>query len=326
MSRKKKSEGKLKAAETEAVVPAAEAKPTRLAPAAPPEKAEVASEATESKASEVIPPVAIALLEAHPQLPDGAAILASFAEHYRESLERAAAAALAPPEPPPEPEPTRESKRTGPQPRPALHRTPVAPPTLATMPPPPPFEPAPTVVVVEDEVTLAPPPDLATLAPPEHATDADALFAEPESAVFAEDAELFGDKSAASEDDIFASLGGASDAGTSDAGFTASSDYSDPFIRADAPATSGGSDLFAASEIVADAEAPAPLFAEPEERTTAIAAFEDVESAPVEEAAPTDRTTMIQAMPDDEPGEAAEGNGDDSPKTGRKSRKSKKKK
>ncbi|MFO0749448.1 MAG: hypothetical protein U1F43_27835 [Myxococcota bacterium] len=310
MARKKKSEGGLKAADDS--VAASEPKGAGRAREA---QAKVAG-GSEAKSDEVIPAVAIALLEAHPQLPDGDAILAAFAEHYRETLARAAELAAAPP-PEPEPAPAPPAK-TGPHARPA--RAAWVPPTLPPM--------ARPVVEPEPEPELAPLPELS----PEPLPDAldvgpstdhgsPAPFSEPEaSSVFADDVELFGDTSQVSDDDIFAALAKGDAKSDDDLGFTPASDYSDPFIRTAAPTP--GSDPFIATSACADADA----------RTTAIPAFDDIEAAIPEEAGPTDRTTMIQAMPDDEPAEggesaeAPESTDDGGAKGGRRSRKAKKKK
>ncbi|MCC6623001.1 MAG: hypothetical protein IT385_17210 [Deltaproteobacteria bacterium] len=308
MSRKKKTQDKVKAVEVEVEVPAEVTPKKTPAPRKEAPRVQVDSRA---RAQEVIKPVRIALLEAHPSLPDTETILGAFAEHFRSAEERRAAAraeaeaaaqkaeldkkiasrrtvrpSWAPAMPP----------ATGPSPRPVAPPAAAPEPAIAR-----PDEPAP--VVVE-----APAPTYARVPEPDYSTaeiEAEPLaLAEDEasSVVVEDDApSIFVEDDAPPADDIFASLGQSKPAvGGDDFAFT--SDYSDPFIAL-------------------DKAAPPP---EPDE-AAALPAFDDVVHAVAEEAAPTDRTTMIQAMPDDDEGEAASepaDNGADAGKSPRKSRKS----
>jgi len=288
MSRKKKG-----ASDKVKDVEVAESTPKK----APREASRVQVDSRE-KAREVIEPVKIALLEAHPTLPDSEEILEAFAEDYRtvetRRAERAAAAAAA------QAEAARVAATKVAEKRPVSRRTtrPAWSPNEITAPVPEPVaapsehapapapEPLPAVIEAEVEIELPPLEAAVEPAPPD-------MVLQPEpSSVFAEDAPLFGDEEIPPAEDIFASLGQSSAASDpDDFGFgSGPSEYSDPFIAV-------GKDQAAS----ATAEPDMPT-------STSMPAFDDVLSTPSEDASPTDRTTMIQAMPDDEP--EGDGNGD----------------
>lgn len=259
-----------------------------------PEKAAAPKQA-EHKANEVIPAVAIALLETYPALPDRSGILDQFADYFRAAKERAEALAIAP-APEPEPEKPRQAERKvrptlePPRPRSAFDipaATPVA--EVAA----PAYEPLAVEVAVVEEIAEVAPEPIAEASPEP----------DPYSPFEAEPAR--------ETDDLFALLAGEtpSKAGDDDFDFSyqTSSDQSSPFLAA--PSTF--------------AEAVTGQHARPtleDSATKMISAVEDdgvfgtpiaQEALPVEAApahiAPSESTMMIQAMPDDEPAEADAG-------------------
>jgi len=293
VSRKKKTQEKVKAVEVEVV-----AEPTpKKAPSPRKEAARVLVD-SRAKAQEIIKPVSIALLEAHPELPDVETILGAFAEHYHgaeERREEARAAAEAAAQKA-ELEKKIASRKTvrpswAPASPPPITSQGVRPQVAPPIAPPPEPEPEPEL-----------PPLAVAVEPEPPAID---VASEP-SPIFVDDApSIFETDDAPPPEDIFAALGQSKPRSDSeDFGFT--SDYSDPFISVARPVE--------------------PAAAEPDERTSALPAFDDIVSAVSEEAAPTDRTTMIQAMPDDEEAaesaEPTEAAPEDSGRGSRKSRKS----
>jgi len=327
---------------------------------APKSEASKVATPAESKASEVIAPVSIALLAAHPTLPDREDILLTFAAHYVESQARHVALAA---QPEPEPEPVKPVGKKG--------RTPFQPPTLPSMRP---VDLGHAPVNATHEDTL---PDLqwdtATSAVAKaDEVEPDAAFAETEESYLSHEGagaseaytEVLGvledeepvalegtEREESSEEDPFATLD-ASPAGVED-------DADDFFARLQAQgeaALDGKSSMFEEVDFSAqhpsDQSSPfitSPLVAEAEAdegRTTMIAAFPDdedellasppavepeLEAEPEEAAAafaePNESTMMIAAITDDDI-EAATAPSEDGAeaKPARKSRKSSKKK
>ncbi len=272
-----------------------------------PEKASAPKQA-EHKANEVIPEVAIALLEAHPALPDRAGILDQFADYFRAAKERAEALAAAP-APAPEPEKPRSAERKV---RPTLE------------------PPRPRMTSAFDApVVAAPEPEAASpSAEPDAALDEVEAplvedVAEPEAAPEADLYSPFETEPARETDDLFALLAGETPnkGGDDDFDFSyqTASDQSSPFLAA--PSTF-------ANAVTGEHARPAV----DDGATKMISAFEDdgvfgtpiaQEAMPAEpppeapaHIAPSESTMMIQAMPDDEPVE---------PDAGRKSKKTSKK-
>ncbi len=274
-----------------------------------PEKASAPKQA-EHKANEVIPEVAIALLEANPTLPDRGGILDQFADYFRAAKERAEALASAP-APAPEPEKPRVAERK----------------VRATLEPPRPrmtsaFD-MPAVVAPVAELVAPEPIAVATTFSVEETAEVEAEpLAEVEQPVTSFEADPyspFETEPARETDDLFALLAGETPAKSSDDDFDFSyqtaSDQSSPFLAA--PSTFADAVTGEHGRPVVDDGA-----------TRMISAVEDdgvfgtpiaQEALPVEapaHIAPTESTMMIQAMPDDEPTEA---------EAGRKSKKSSKK-
>lgn len=302
--------------------------------------AERSAKATATKAQdkgdEVIPEVAIALLEAHPTLPDKDHILEAFAVFYREAAERAAAAAIAAAAPPPEPEPEPEPKpkrRTLPAAdiasRPRLVSSPAVAPVAAILPAP---AAAPVPAAAEPVVAAAQVVEVEEVRPAEilevdeEAGGLDALLAEAEGASASSDS-----------DDIFALLAKEAEGKIDedfDFSFQTASDQSNPFfVTASPPSPDETStvlvegleaevvDPFAGTPVSQEAldadfdrSALRESSAEPEAPTEEPSEPE----APVALVEPTESTTLIQAMPEEEPAES-------SASSSRKSRKASKK-
>jgi len=311
------------------------------------------------KADEVIAEVAIALLEAHPTLPDKDYILESFASFYRDAAERAAAAAAAPvPEPAPEPEPEPKPKRRASLTMDVASRPrPVSSPSVAPLAAVAPAAPAAVPVAQVLEVEEAQPVEI--LEYEEDAGGIDALLAEAEGA----------SEASAESDDLFALLAKEAEGKVDDDfdfSFQTAADQSSPFFVAPAaPVVDEGAtvvvegleaavvDPFAGTPISQEAlEADwQPSSAGPSGREAdwqpssagpsgieadwqpgaAVDAEEAVieaeeavgeqpdAEAPVALVEPSESTTLIQAMPDDEPADS----GASAPQ-GRKSRKASK--
>lgn len=300
--------------------------------------AKAAATKEQDRSDGVIPEVAIALLDAHPALPDKDHILEAFAVFYREVAERAAAAAIAaatrPPEPEPEPEP-KPKRRTLPAAdiasRPRLVSSPAVAPVAAVLPVP---AAAPVPAVAEPiaaaaqvvEVEEARPAEI--LEVDEEAGGLDALLAEAEGA------------SASSEsDDIFALLAKEAEGKVDedfDFSFQTASDQSNPFfVTASPPSLDETStvlvegleaetvDPFAGTPVsqeALDADFDRSAFQEPSAASEAATDEPSETELPVALVEPTESTTLIQAMPEEEPAEGGAG-----ASSARKSRKASKK-
>lgn len=288
-------------------------------------KAEKAATAKpEHKAGEVIPEVAVALLQSHPTLPDKASILEHFTLHFLEAKERQAAppqvapAPAAPPQAEPE-APTAFRKRRASEPVAARATSSWEPPAAAKVAVPEPVAPVP----VTPEPTATPEPE----------SIVDSLFAEVEAsnAAPAEEpvapffAELEGSRFAAFDheleaevnraesadiDDIFASPPSTKTDGDFDFAFQATSDQSSPFLSTGSESEAAAHDVGATRMIsaIGDDDLGTPVAQE------ALDANAEPAAAYI---APNESTTMIQAMPDDEPARETD--------TVRRSRKSSKK-
>ena len=262
----------------------------------------------EHKADEVIPEVAVALLEAHPSLPDRADILEEFAQHFRSAAARAeaSAAASAAAEKAASVATEGDRQRGGERKR----RTTAEPPSRTVSRPVASFE----ATVVATPAASAP---VAVAAPVfesvmEDEPAAELIATEPEAevSVFA----ALEAEASREPEDLFALL--AADPTTArasdddfDFSYQTSSDQSSPFLSAPMPAAAldeGATSMFGAFE---DDGLGTPL---------AMEALPAEEEKPVPATiAPSESTMMTQAMPDDEPAEAEA--------AGRKSRKSTKK-
>ena len=277
------------------------ATPAKKGKAAKAEKAPKAAKveaASEHKASEVIPAVPVALLEAHPSLPQAEAWLAHFAEHYTSTGERhrVLEAQMAKPVPAPEPEPAKPAGKK--------QRSPLMPPTLPGAARP----------------VAAPMPDLAWRAPaaPEPAPAPEPM-PEPEAAAEAEvyaeaesyDAFAAPEPSAAPEPeaefDLFAQLA------AEEQRIEDPDDFLSRLTAQGEAAADGRSFEFEESSFTGASEPSSPFLATAEEGTTMIAAISEPEeegttmiaaiSEPDEEPAlaePSDSTTMIAAISDED--------------------------
>lgn len=290
------------------------------------------ADSAETKASEVIAAVPIALLEAHPSLPSGDAWLRLFAEHYKHTASRHAALEAAS-APAPEPEPVKASGKKG--------RSPFVPPTLPSA--------RPTIVAHE------PLPDLSWSAPAAQAAHdpepEPETLAEVEPEVLAPEPEVEQEAEAEPEFDLFAQLAAeekriedpddflarlqaqgeaAVDGRPSmfeevDFAKTLPSDQSSPFIVAHTGLSSDHLDeqttMIAA--LPDEDEGTAMIAAMPDD----VSADELPEDDTARYAEPSDSTMMIAAITDEElENLTAPGEDGAAPKAGRKSRKASKKK
>jgi|GEM_PF-3323122 len=275
----------------------------------PVEKA-VPPKRAEHKANEVIPEVAVALLETHPSLPDQAFILEEFSEHFRSASTRAealasaiAAAAKASPVAPEGDKQQRAGERKRrptaepPSPRLSPRATSAYEPPAAVLASAPAAAPLAAVAAIEEEPATA-------LVAAEPEPEMGSLFAELEAEATREPEDLFALLAAdptvprAADDDF-------------DFSYQTAADQSSPFLTAPMPAAEREESATTMISAVEDDESLGTPIAQ-----EALPAEADVETATT--LAPNESTMMIQAMPDDEPAEADSG-------AGRKSRKSSKK-
>lgn len=287
-------------------------------------KEQAAPKAVEQKAHEVIPEVAVELLATYETLPDRAAILAEFADHYRDAAARALEAASAPPEPEPEAVVEEERPRLGQRRRKPTIDTPAR---YATRPQPSltsvagidapegqgEGEPAAVVESSEDVPSLELPPPFEGAADAEEMASAIAP-ADPASEVGFEarpssEVEPLSPFGAAPEaDDLFALLKGDAPTRTVeedlDFSYQTSQDQSSPFlVTPGAPAADDGATrMMSAFEDDGDALLGTPIS---QEALEAEIPTGEVEAEPAELIAPSDATTMIQAIADDDEEAAA---------------------
>jgi len=264
--------------------------------AAPPKRAE-------QKANEVIPEVAVALLEAHPALPDQALILEEFSQHFRSAAARAealasASAAAAQAAPASDSDKQRKRRTTveaparlSPRATSSYEPPVVAAPAVSSV-----AAGAPVYESTEDVSSALEDEPAHALVASEPEPEEPSVFAALEAEATREPEDLFAllaadpTTSRASDDDF-------------DFGYQTASDQSSPFLAA-APLRDDSATVMV-SAVDDDAIFGTPIAQE---------------ALPVEApatVAPTESTMMIQAMPDEEPA--------DGPADTRKSRKSTKK-